>query len=132
MDRFAFDRNNKFTHRAGDELVGLDIYEYLENMLHQLGEIGNLVETKPHVSSVPYCTRTGCRVQPMLSQQWFMDVQEAADRISQHFDKQDVQVYPERFITTFQQRLGEIKPWCISRQLWRGHRIPIRYEEGKK
>jgi len=58
MDRFAFDRNNKFTHWAGDELVGLDIYEYLENMLHQLGEIGNLVETKPHVSSVPYCERT--------------------------------------------------------------------------
>ncbi len=132
MDRFAFDRNNKFTHWAGDELVGLNIYDYLENMLHQLGEIGNLVETKPHVSSVPYCTRTGCRVQPMLSQQRFMDVQEAADRIKVRFEKQEVQVYPERFINTFEQRLGEIKPRCISRQLWWGHRIPIRYEEWEK
>ncbi len=68
----------------------------------------------------------------MLSQQWFMDVQEAADRIKQHFEKQDVQVYPERFITTFQQWLGEIRPRCISRQLWWGHRIPVRYEDGKK
>ncbi len=132
MDRYAFDKNNKFTHRAGDDLINLDMYEYLENMLHQLDEIGNLVETKPHVSSVPYCTRTGWKVQPMLSQQWFMDVADAAGKIKGYFEKQKVQVYPERFIGTFNQWLDDIKPRCISRQLRWGHRIPVWYEEGKK
>lgn len=61
-----------------------------------------------------------------------MDVQEAADRIKEHFANQAVQVYPERFVASFQQWLEDLRPWCISRQLRWGHRIPVRYEEATK
>ena len=65
----------------------------------------------------------------MLSQQRFFDVQEAADKVHQHIENNDVIVHPERFTKQFDQWLETIRPWCISRQLWWGHRIPVWYDD---
>ncbi|USN54538.1 MAG: class I tRNA ligase family protein [Candidatus Peribacteria bacterium] len=128
MDRFALDKDNNFTEWAGEELAGKNAYDFFDNLIQHLHEIGNLEKVETHMHSVPYCERTKERIQPMLSQQWFMDVKPAADRIMHHLDEEDVLVHPERFIKTFQSWLEDIRPWCISRQLWWGHRIPVWYD----
>lgn len=67
---------------------------------------------------VPYCERTATRIQPLLSKQWFVDVQEAATKTLEAIDNKEVTIYPERFINDYHNWLGNIQPWCISRQLW--------------
>ena len=129
MEYYAFDKENKFTEWAGEELQWLDIYEYFDNLIQLLDEIGNLSEIKDHISSVPYCERTWVRVQPLLSAQWFMNVAPAAILVKEALAKQQVEVHPERFIKTFDNRLDEIRPRCISRQLRWWHRIPVRYDD---
>ncbi len=133
MDNFAFDKQENFTELAGEDLAGHPIKEFEENLIHHLAEIWNLDKIEDHTHSVPYCERTGCRVQPFLSTQWFMNIDPAAKKIIKHLDNDDVKVHPERFKHTFMQWLEDLRPRCISRQLWRWHRIPVRYdEEGKK
>ena len=101
MDRFAFDKNNIFTDLAGESLAGKSLYDQYENLIQLLDEIGNLIEVKEHVSSIPYCGRTGERIQPLLSTQWFMDVVEAAEKAQTSLHDEKVAVHPERFIKIF-------------------------------
>lgn len=75
--------------------------------------------------NVPYCERSGTRIQPLLSRQWFVDVKEPAAKVLSALDSKEVTVYPERFVHDFHNRLDNVQPWCISRQLWWGHRIPV-------
>jgi valyl-tRNA synthetase len=125
MDAFAFDNHCVYTQLAVEDLVGKDVYEFFPNLIQLLQEIGNMDSLEEYTHSVPYCSRTGCRVQPMLSQQWFMDVAPAADRIIREVENDGVIIHPARYGKTFIQWLEGIKPWCISRQLWWGHRIPV-------
>lgn len=74
---------------------------------------------------VPYCQRSGTRIQPLLSRQWFVDVAEAAGKTLEAINSNEVKIYPERFTHDFNNWLGNIQPWCISRQLRWGHRIPV-------
>jgi len=127
-DRYAFDKKNTFTSWAWEELEWLHVYDHFDNLIQLLSEIGNLAKVEDHTSSIPYCDRTWERVQPLLSQQWFMNVQEAADKVKVWLDEEQVQVHPERFTKTFHSRLDEIRPWCISRQLRWWHRIPVWYD----
>lgn len=133
MDRFAFDKNNIFTERAGEEFANKPVYGFFDNLLQYLQEIGNLEKVENHTHTVPFCERTGGKIQPLLSHQWFMDVAPAAQRIMQAIEAKDVHLYPEKFTKIFNGRLENINPRCISRQLWRGHRIPVRYtDDGRK
>lgn len=78
-----------------------------------------------HVHNVPYCERSKTRIQPLLSRQWFVDVKDAAAQTLEAIDTKAVTIYPERFIHDFHNWLDNVQPWCISRQLWWGHRIPV-------
>ncbi len=95
----------------------MHVYEHFDNLIQLLEEIGNLASQEDHTSSVPFCERTGERIQPLLSQQWFMNVNEAAQKVMTKLDDGGVDVHPERFKKTFGSWLGEIRPRCISRQL---------------
>lgn len=128
MNQFAFDRTVKFTKLAWEHLEGKDIDEFFPNLLQMLDEIGNIEKIEDYVHMMPYCARTGCKVQPMLSEQWFMDVAPAAMAVREAFDQQTIKVHPERFIKIFDNWLEDIKPRCISRQLRWWHRIPVRYD----
>lgn len=129
MDRYAIDKQTRFTELAGEHFAGLDAYEYFDNLIQMLREIGNLEKAQEHTHNVPFCTRTGCRIQPLLSKQWFMQVKQPAERLMHHLDEDQLEVHPDRYKKIFNNRLEEIKPRCISRQLWRGHRIPVWYDQ---
>lgn len=129
LDNFAFDMSCIYTSLAGEHLEGKDVYEFFPNLIQLLTEIGNLEKLEDYTHSVPHCERTGCRVQPMLSQQWFMDVAPAADRIIHELAEEHVDVHPQRYTKTFTSWLENLRPRCISRQLWWWHRIPVWYDQ---
>jgi len=81
MDNFAFDKQDIFTDLAGEMLAGQSIVDFEQNLIQHLVEIDNLEKVEDYTHSVPFCERTGCRVQPFLSTQWFMDVAPAASDI---------------------------------------------------
>lgn len=128
MDRFAFDTHAKFTKLAWSALEWKDIDEFFPNLIQMLDEIGNIEKIEDYTHTIPYCQRTGCKVQPMLSLQWFMDVAPAADAVREAFAQQTIKVHPERFVKIFDNWLENIRPWCVSRQLRWGHRIPVWYD----
>lgn len=130
MDQFAFDENNVFTDTAGELFAGKKVDDFTENVIEYLKDIGNLDHIEEHTHTVPYCERTGCRIEPRLSTQWFMDVEHAADKCLHRLDEWDVTIYPDRYeATARKQYLEQIRPWAISRQIWRWHRIPVRTSE---
>ncbi len=132
LESFALDKTNHYTELAGEKFEGKHVYDFMDNLIQELREIGNLDEIREYTTTLPYCERTGCRVQPLLSQQRFFDVQDAADKVQKSIDDHEVAVHPERFGKQFNQWLEKIRPWCISRQLWWGHRIPVWHDaQGK-
>lgn len=129
LEYYAINKDGTFSDLAWENFAGKDVYEFEENFVQHLNEIGNIEKIEDHVHSVPYCERTWCRVQPLLSTQWFMDVSWAAQKILMHLDDKHVTIHPNRFEKTFRDRLENIRPRCISRQLRWGHRIPVWYDE---
>lgn len=129
LEVFAFDKDEIFTEQAGELFVGKSIHEFRDNVVQYLADIGNLEKVEKYTHRVPLCERTGCRIQPMLSKQWFMNVKPAAEKIMHHLDEWDVAVYPDRFVKTFSHRLEAIRPWCISRQIRWWHRLPVWHDE---
>ncbi len=125
LDVYAIDKKWLFTQQAGPNYAGRHIDQAYEGFMQELEEIGNIEKTEKHIHKVPFCERSGTRIQPLLSRQWFIDVAEPAQKTIDALDSGDVQVHPERFNDQFKHWLGNIQPWCISRQLWRGHRIPV-------
>jgi len=97
MDRYALDKNNIFTEWAGEQFAWKPVYEFLENLVHYLDEIGNLEKIEDYKTTIPVCERTGTTVQPLLSQQWFMGVKHPADRIMESLENDEVNVHPPRF-----------------------------------
>ena len=125
--RYAFDTNGMFTEEAGEIFAGKKASDFIENIVTMLEDITNLDHVEDYTHSVPYCERTHTRIQPMLSQQWFVDVNDAAAETLEWIDQKKIIVSPDRFVQTFHHWLDNIKPRCISRQLRRGHRIPVRH-----
>ncbi|HMY80374.1 MAG TPA: valine--tRNA ligase [Candidatus Absconditabacterales bacterium] len=124
LDVFALDKQGK---RAGTvpEFGGYMVEGFFDTYIDRLKEIGNLIEVQDHENVVPHCERCNTRIEPMASEQRFVDVSEYAKKTLHDLDSKDLQVYPERMGHLFHQWLDHPKPWCISRQLWWGHRIPV-------
>lgn len=81
LDRFAIDKQENFTELAGEFLVGKPVKEFRENFIQQLLDIGNLERVEPYETKIPYCERTATRIQPLLSTQWFCNVDEASQKV---------------------------------------------------
>lgn len=87
LEVFAFDKDEIFTDQAGELFVGKSIHEFRDNVVQYLADIGNLEKVEKYTHRVPICERTRCRIQPMLSKQWFMNVKPAAEKIMHHLDE---------------------------------------------
>lgn len=111
--------------------AGMDRYEARDAVIAQIEADGNLDHIEDIVHQVGHSERTHCVVEPYLSQQWFVKMKPLAEDVlkNQNDPDQKINFYPERFEKTFTQWLENIEDWCISRQLWWGHRIPAWYNK---
>ena len=117
---------------APEKYRGLDRYEARKVVLADLEAEGRLVETKPHKLQVPRGDRTGQVIEPYLTDQWFVKMDSLAQRGLELVENGDVKFVPANWINTYRHWMENIQDWCISRQLWWGHRIPAWYDdEGK-
>jgi valyl-tRNA synthetase len=107
---------------------GLDRFEAREKVLADLKEQGLIAEATPHKLKVPRCGRTGVVVEPMLTDQWFVRMDSLAKAGLEAVARGEVRFVPENWTATYNQWLTGIQDWCISRQLWWGHRIPAWYD----
>ena len=107
---------------------GLDRYEAREKILADLKDQGLIAEVTPHKLKVPRCGRTGAVVEPMLTDQWFVKMDSLAKAGLDAVARGEVRFVPENWTATYNQWLTGIQDWCISRQLWWGHRIPAWYD----
>ncbi len=111
------------------EFNGLDRYECREKVVQRIKDEGHFIKEEEIMHSVGHSERTGVMVEPYLSKQWFVKMKPLADAVleKQKDPKTKINFYPKRFEKTFIGWLENIEDWCISRQLWWGHRIPVYY-----
>ena len=111
------------------EFNGMDRFECRKALCEKIKAEGNLVKIEPHIHQVGHSERTDVIVEPYLSKQWFVKMKPLAEDVLKMMDnpEEKINFYPLRFEKTFRQWLENIEDWCISRQLWWGHRIPAYY-----
>jgi valyl-tRNA synthetase len=113
----------------GTRYAGLDRFEARTRILADLKAQGLLVSEKPYKLRVPRSGRTGVIVEPMLTDQWFVKMDTLAKAGLEAVADGRVRFYPEYWASTYNEWLNNIQDWCISRQLWWGHQIPVWYDE---
>ena len=96
-------------------------------VVEDLNAIDRLVKTEDYTHKVGTCYRCSTTVEPLISKQWFVKMQPLADPAIKAVEDNDVEFVPERFSKIYFNWMNNIKDWCISRQLWWGHRIPVWY-----
>ena len=111
----------------GGKYAGMDRYEARKAMVADLEEQGLLVKVVPHSHNVGTHDRCGTTVEPMIKPQWFVKMDEMAKAAIEALENKELTFVPERFDKTYLHWLENIRDWCISRQLWWGHRIPAYY-----
>lgn len=95
LSYYAIDKNGNWTSHAWTDYAGLEVDKYFENFIDALRDIGNLIEVRDYENSIPYCDRCGTKIQPITSEQWFVDVSEYAKLALEKIDSQEIQVFPE-------------------------------------
>ncbi|MDO4378280.1 MAG: valine--tRNA ligase [Erysipelotrichia bacterium] len=113
------------------EYAGLDRYACRDKLVERIKNEGHLAFIEEIEHNVGYSERTDVVVEPYLSKQWFVKMKPLAEDVLKHQNDPETKInfYPERFEKTFIQWLENIEDWCISRQLWWGHRIPVWYHK---
>ena len=114
-------------NEKGGKYAGMDRYEARKAIVEDLKEQGYLVEIEPHSHNVGTHDRCGTTVEPLIKQQWFVKMEELAKPAIEALKTGELKFVPERFNKIYLHWLENIKDWCISRQIWWGHRIPAYY-----
>ncbi|MEM6344537.1 MAG: valine--tRNA ligase [Bacteroidota bacterium] len=115
---------------AGQLYVGQDRFVVRKQIKKDLDAAGNLVKVEDYNHSVGYSERTDAAIEPRLSAQWFLNMQELSKPALEAVNNGEVQLIPPKFINTYRHWMENVRDWCLSRQLWWGHRIPAYYVKG--
>jgi valyl-tRNA synthetase len=119
--------DGRMTEAAGERFAGMTALEAREAVVAALREEGRIARTEPYVHNVPFSHRSGERIEPLISLQWFMKMDELAAKALEVVHDGRVKIHPEGQRRRYVEWLENIRPWCISRQLWWGHQIPVYY-----
>ena len=107
--------------------AAMERYEAREKLVEDLQEQGLLVQIEPHIHAPGRCQRCQTMVEPLVSEQWFVKIKPLAERAIEAVREGRIKIVPERFTKVYYNWMENIRDWCISRQLWWGHRIPVWY-----
>jgi len=119
--------DGRMTAAAGERFAGLTVQEAQAAVLAALEAEGRLVRREPYQHVVPFSHRSGERIEPLISLQWFMRMDELAKPAIDAVADGRVRIHPERWTRVYLDWMEGIRPWCVSRQLWWGHRLPVWY-----
>jgi valyl-tRNA synthetase len=112
---------------GGERFAGLPVAEARERILETLREQGALRRSEEHTHSVPFSHRSGARIEPLISLQWFLDLKPIAQPAIDAVEEGRVTIRPEPWQRICLEWMRDPTPWCISRQLWWGHQLPVWY-----
>ena len=122
----------KINDEAPEQYRGLDRFDARKQIVADLDAAGVLVKIEDHKLKVPRGDRSGAVIEPYLTDQWYVAVQELAEPAIDAVKSGEIKFVPENWDKTYYQWMNNIQDWCISRQLWWGHRIPAWYDESGK
>jgi valyl-tRNA synthetase len=123
----VIDEDGRMTAEAGERFAGLTVMEAREAVVAQLEREGRIVARDEYEHEVPYSHRSGERIEPLISLQWFMAMDHLAGPAVEAVRDGRVRIVPENHRRVYLDWMENIRPWCISRQLWWGHRLPVYY-----
>jgi valyl-tRNA synthetase len=119
--------DNGTLNEHGAHFAGKDRFDVRKEIEKELNEKGYLVKTEDIINKVGFSERTNAVIEPKLSMQWFVSMKELAQPALENVMNGNIQFHPDKFKNTYRHWMENVKDWCISRQLWWGHRIPAWY-----
>jgi valyl-tRNA synthetase len=119
--------DGRMTSEAPERFAGLTVAEAQKAVVAELSEQGLIARTEPYVHDVPFSQRSGERIEPLISLQWFMNMEQLARPAIAAVTSGQIEFHPENHKRVYLDWMENIRPWCISRQLWWGHRLPVYY-----
>ncbi len=122
--------NATMNENAGEDFIGLDRFECRKKVVKMMDDAKMLVKVEDHVHSVGFSEREDVEIEPRISEQWFVNMKELSKPALEAVKTGRIKFHPDRWTKTYYHWMENIKDWCISRQIWWGHRIPAWYHRG--
>jgi valyl-tRNA synthetase len=119
--------DGRMNEEAGEDFEGMSVSEAQRAVAARLRDEGFLRDEQPYTHAVPFSHRSGERIEPLISLQWFCRMDELAKPAIKVVEDDEVRIQPEQWKRVYLNWMEEIRPWCVSRQLWWGHQIPVWY-----
>tara|TARA_Y100001970_G_C14225845_1_gene855611 strand:+ start:159 stop:2801 length:2643 start_codon:yes stop_codon:yes gene_type:complete len=126
------EKDGKINKKGITEYIGLDRFDARNKLVEKLKISGSLVKIETIKNKVPYGDRSNTIIEPLLTEQWFVNAKTLSSKTIKIVKKNTTTFFPKNWSKTFFRWMENIEPWCISRQIWWGHRIPVWYGEDKK